>query len=208
MFWLILIGGGVGYVLWRVACDRRHEAWEEAQRQGYRDRIAANPSNAAAYETLGDSLHKAGRLQEARDCYLRACAILGNDTQTAKIDYKLKQLDEDIRDAAAGSRSFLRELRQPVREVVFCRMCGAPNPPQKRRCALCRARLPYKTFFEAIKDRELQRASIEGICMMAICLILMALLAGLPIEIRGLLFISTVLVVGWRLLYAIDGRRG
>jgi hypothetical protein len=68
--------------------------------------------------------------------------------------------------------------------------------------------MPFNTFLEAIRDRELQRASVEGICMIAICLVLIALLSGLPIEIRGLLFISTCAVVGWRLLYAIEGRRG
>ncbi len=201
-FLAALLLGIAGYVLGRIVTARRAEARDEEQRAGYRRRIAQDPKNIGAYEALGDSLRRAGRLDEARDVYLGALDAGSDDHVQDTTRYKLKRVDEDIRTRARGGS------RVPVvREMEFCPRCGAPNAPERRHCETCRALLPLPSFWDALRDKEVLRSSLEGVCMIVIVLVLVRLLSFLPIEIQGLLIISTAIVAAWRILQSVEGRR-
>lgn len=197
--------GLIGYVWWRIALVRRAAAWEESQRAGYRRRIAEDPKNIGAHEALADSLHRAGRLAEARDAYLSALEAGSDDLALEQARYKLRRVDDDIRARAQahGRRSAPRE-----REMEFCSQCGAPNPPQRRHCELCHALLPFNSFWDALRDRELQRASLESLCIFAVLAIVLTVFGFLPLDVKGVVIIAAVAVVAWRFLKAIEGQRG
>ena len=193
-----------GYVWWRIAMLRRAEAWEEEQRAGFRRRIAEDPKNLGAHEALAESLRRAGRLDEARDTCLSALDAIGDSPISERTRYKLRQIDADIRDRAQAHGR--RAPRQ--RELEFCSQCGAPNPPQRRHCELCDALLPFDSYWDALRSRELQRASLESLSIIAVVCVLLAFFGYLPLDIKGSVVIATVIVVAWRLLKAIDGQRG
>lgn len=197
-----------GYVWWRIAMARRAEAWEESQRAGYRRRIAEDPKNIGAYEALGDSLHRAGRLEEARDAYLSALDAGSDASVLDKTRYKLRLVDDDLRARAQtqGRRASGRVLRE--RELEFCAQCGAPNPPQRRHCELCGALLPFDSYWDALRNRELLRASLEGLSILAVVGVVLTVFGFLPLDVKGAILIAAVIVVAWRLLKAIEGQRG
>lgn len=202
---LVLTLGIVGYLWWRLETARRAEAWEESQREGYRRRIAADPKNIGAHEALGDSLHRAGRLDDAREAYLAALEAGSDDRVADRTRYKLQQLDRDVRLRAQAKG---RRGPRPEPEMVFCHLCGAPNAPQRRRCDSCDAQLPFHSFREAFTNREVQRASLEGLCILLVLLLLLRVFEFFPLEIKGVVSIATIAVAAWRCLRAIEGRRG
>jgi hypothetical protein len=200
-----VILGLVGYVLWRLASVRRAEAWEEELRAGYRRRIALDAKNIGAYEALAESLHQAGRLDEARDTYLAALEAGGGELPLERTQYKLRQVDFDIR-ARAQAKGRRGPAREP--ELVFCAQCGSPNPPQRRHCELCHTLLPFNSFWDALRSREIQRSSVEGLCILAVMAVALQIFGFLSFDVKGTVIIATLIVVSWRLLKAIDGQRG
>lgn len=203
-FLLTLVVGLAGYVWWRIEIVRRAEAREESLREGYRRRIAEDPKNFSAYEALADSLHQAGRLQEARDAYLGALDVGGDGLLLDRTRYKLKQVDADIRERAQAKG---RRSAPPPKEMDFCPRCGAPNPPMRRHCELCNALMPFNSFWDALRNRELQRASWEGISIILILIVLLRILYFLPGDVQGVIVISATIVIAWRFLKAFDGAR-
>lgn len=199
-----LVLGVASYLWWRLEAARRAEAWEEGLRDGYRLRIAQDPKNLGAYESLGDSLRHAGRLSEAHDAYLGALDAGSEQSALDRTRYKIAQLDRDIR-AQAQSQGSGRAAR-PEPELVFCRQCGSPNPPLRRRCESCHAALPFHTFREALMSRDVQIASLESACIIIVLLIVLRVFYFLPLEIKGVVAISTTIVSGWRFLRAIEGK--
>lgn len=199
-----VILGVAGYCWWRLATARRAEAWEEGLRDGYRLGISKDPKNVGAYEALGDSLRRAGRLPEAHDAYLGALDAGSDGSVQDRTRYKIAQMDRDIR-AQAQRRGGARASR-PDAELIFCRQCGAPNPPGRRRCEICHVALPFHTFREALMSRDVQIASLEGACIIVILFLLLHAFYFLPLEIKGVVAMSTIIVSGWRFLRAIEGK--
>jgi tetratricopeptide (TPR) repeat protein len=183
---------------------RRGEVWEEDQRSSYRRRIEKDPKNVGAYEALGGSLYQAGRMEEAREIYLTALDAAQDERMLGSVRSKLKQVDADIRERAQAMGR--RSPRRP-REREFCSRCGAPNPPLRRRCELCQASMPFNSYWDALRDKHLQRASLEGLCCVIIVVVLLRLLDFLPLDVRGAIIIATAIVVGWRFIQALDGAR-
>ena len=201
---LALVLGIAGYTWWRIAMLRRAEAWEEEQRAGFRRRIAEDPRNIGAHEALAESLHRAGRLDEARDTYMAALDAYGEELLTDRTRGRLRQVDAEIRDRAQA-----RGRRAPrQRELEFCSHCGAPNPPQRRHCELCGALLPFDSYWDALRSRELQRASLEGLSIIAVVCAVLAFFGYLPLDIKGSVIVAAIIVVAWRLLKAIEGQKG
>ena len=193
-----------GYVWWRLEAARRAEAWEESLRDGYRLRIAKDPKNVGAYEALGDSLRRAGRLPEAHEAYLGALDAGGDDSVLDRTRYKIAQLDREIRALAQSQGG--RRAAVPESEMVFCRQCGASNPPLRRRCENCHVALPFHTFREALASRDVQIASLESACIIVILVVLLRVFYFFPLEIKGVVAMSTIIVSGWRFLRAIEGK--
>lgn len=203
-FLLVAFLSVASYVWWRLESARRAEAWEEKQRDDHRLRITKDPKNVGAYEALGDSLRRAGRLDEAHEAYLGALDAGSDESVLDRTRYKIAQLDRDLR-AQAQSRGGNRAAK-PEPEIVFCRQCGEANPPLRPRCANCHAALPFHTFREALMNRDVQIASLESACILVVLLIVLRVFYFFPLEIKGVVTISTVIVCGWRFLRAIEGK--
>jgi tetratricopeptide (TPR) repeat protein len=189
-----------GYVWMRVAQARGAESDRERTREGYRRMIARDPRNVGAYEALGDSLRQAGRLAEARDCYQQALASCGEGIPDAQIHYKIRHVDLTLQERVFGAPS-------PDRELVLCPQCGATNPPSQRVCETCNTTMPYRQFREALRDKEIQRATWE--CA-AVCLVLAVVLfvfQSLELDVKGVLVMAAIIVMAWRFLQAIGPKR-
>lgn len=197
----------LGVAVWfcaRGKAARREENAEEARRDGWRLRIAQDPMNIGAHEALGDSLRRAGRLEEARDAYLAALAARADESLLSTTRAKLRHTDDDLRDRAEG-----RTGKVPYSaEFAFCRRCGTPNPPHVRACDTCGGTLAYDTFWEALRDREVQRATWESVAVLCVLGLCLHIFFFLPTLVQGSVALSTIIVMGWRFLRALEGRRG
>ncbi len=182
-----------------VARLRRDEEHRLAEREALRHRVAQDPSNVGAQEALGDSLRAAGRWTEARDAYLGALTAAGGGPLGERIQYRLHQLNLDIRRRAAESSGHAA----PSHDIFFCRQCGAANAPTARVCEICGVTLPHETFGGALRDKDLLRASLEAGACLLVLFAALAVAAAQPIEVKGCLIIATVMVMGWRFLQAI-----
>jgi tetratricopeptide (TPR) repeat protein len=201
MGWLLLFLAvcAAVYVFYRTSVERQNERDEEAARENYRQRIARDPGNAAAREMLGDSLWNAGRLDEARDAYLAAVAVAGPHAPTERMQYRLRQLEQErmIRDGSAP----------PPRRDLLCPSCGEINVPTEKLCGNCGAALPTRTFREALRLPETIRAGKEVLAMLIVMGIAIQVFAAMPFEVKGCLIMATAIVCGWKFLQAIEGRK-
>ena len=134
---LMLALMGAGFVWARVAQARRDEAQRAQEREGFRRRIAQDPKNAGAHEALGDSLRAAGQFPEAQAAYLGASEVAGAGPNSERVQYKLRQLDLDIRERAARQSGHAKAAL----DLYFCRQCGGANAPNRRICETCGAAL-------------------------------------------------------------------
>ncbi|MBV9849024.1 MAG: hypothetical protein JO250_04970 [Armatimonadetes bacterium] len=193
-----------GFVWARAAQARREEARQAEERAGYRRRIAQDPKNAGAHEALGDSLRAAGQWQEAHEAYLGALEVSGEEAMTTRVEYKLRQLDLGARERAAHQSP---QSQKPPPDLCFCRQCGGANSPTRRVCETCGAAFPHDTFREALRDKEVLRASAETTaCVLVLCAALWVASAQ-PLEVKGILIMAAIIVVAWRFLQAIGSPR-
>jgi tetratricopeptide (TPR) repeat protein len=201
MSWLLLFLAvcAAVYIFYRTSLERQNERDNEEARASYRDRIARDPSNAAAREMLGDSLWQAGRFDEARDAYLAAVAVAGPHAPTERMQFRLRQLEQErmIRDGSAP----------PIRRDLLCPGCGEINVPTEKLCGNCSAALPTRTFKEALRLPETIRTGKEVLAMLIVMGIVIHVFAAMPFEIKGCLIMATAIVCGWKFLQAIEGRR-
>ena len=196
---------GAGFVWARVAQARRDEAHQEQGRDEYRRRIVQDPKNSGAHEALGDSLRASGQFQEAQAAYTDAVASAGEGVSSERIQYKLRQIDLDIHEHEAHKSG---HAAKSAPDLFFCRQCGGANPPLRRVCETCGATLPHDRFGDALRDKEVLRASAESAACVLVLFAALAVADAQPLEVKGVLIISTVIVVAWRFLQAIGGSRG
>ena len=189
-----------GFVWIRIEQARREERFRVQQRDSYRRAITQDPKNAGAHEALGDSLRAAGNLQEAQQAYFASLEVSGEEAETARVQYKLRQVDLDIREQAAHPQ---KGNGKPTSELYFCRLCGGANSPARRVCEACGGALPHESFWDALRDKEVLRATAEAGACVLVLLAALAVAAAQPLEIKGVLIIATLIVVAWRFLQAI-----
>ena len=200
---LLIVGTLLAYVVWRGLHTRRARSWDEAQRDGWRDKVAADPANCGAWEALGDSLRRAGRLDEARDAYVGALDAGGDSGLLDTTRAKLRSVEDDIRTAARGGRGEVRPA-----ELVFCRTCGSPNSPMRTHCEMCGRTLTYATFADALRDPEVKSATLESAAVLLVLWLCLVVFAALPDLLKGAVALAAVMVIAWRFLRALDGNRG
>ena len=203
----VLALGVTGWVWWRGSQARREEARLQALHDEYRRRIAHDPRNSAAQEALGDSLRQSGRLQEAHAAFLAAHSVSRPGDSIVRLEYKLRQLDLELRQQAERTSSGLFGRARPAREVYFCPSCNASNPPASRYCENCFRRLPADSFWEAFTDKETLRATAESFSVFVVIILLLRVFDWFPLDVKGVVIIATVIVLGWRFLKAIEGPR-
>lgn len=197
----ILAAGG----LWaRGEMARRERVRNEAHQDALRQLITRDPQNIGAHEALGDALRAAGRRQEARAAYHAALDAGADRLLDGSARAKLRALDDEQRAQAAGRQP----LRSPQNELYFCRRCGAANPPAARACEACGETIGYDTFRDALRDPGVRQATWESAVMLGVVLLGVQVFTFLPVLLQGCVIISTLCVVAWRMLRAIEGRRG
>jgi hypothetical protein len=90
-----------------------------------------------------------------------------------------------------------------------CRRCGQLNGPQDRACANCGEQMPVDHFLDTLRRddvrRDLLRETADFLAKLAVIGIALYVASWMPIEIKGLLFISACAVLSWRFLRRIGG---
>jgi tetratricopeptide (TPR) repeat protein len=197
---LLMVLAGAAYVFARVSAARHAEGLAKQGRERWQKIIAQDPHHLVAHEALGDSWRASGRLMEARTSYLQALHLCGGKLRDEPIRYKIGQIELALHEQVS-------KPLDPDRELILCPQCGAVNPPYNRACETCTATLPYKTFREALRDKELLRATAEAAACVLVLMVCLWGFSAMPLDIQGVLIMSTVIVVGWRFLQAIGPRR-
>lgn len=202
---LLIIAIVAAGTLWaRLEAARREQAREEAQREALRQLLARDPQNIGAHEALGDSLRRAGRLEEAEIAYHAALDAGADRLLDGSARAKLRGLDREKRARLEGRQP----LRSPQSELYFCRRCGAANPPHARACEACGETIAYDTFLAALRDPGVQQATWESVVMLGVVVLCFQVFRFLPLLVQASVLFAAVCVIAWRLLRAIEGRRG
>lgn len=216
MFSVLLLFSVAGWVAWTYYADRRETRGDDHRREEIvetRRRVAERlPDSPAAQEALGDALRAAGRPAEAVVCYEQALAreaeIDENGPQRADtsvgIENKLRLTRTEVELAGRPAYGETMATRQQV-----CRTCGALNGPQTPNCAACGAPLPVDSFFDTLRNHQARRdiggQTAEFVAMMAVVLLALTIASWLPLEVKGVLLMSTTIVLAWRFLKRIGG---
>ena len=176
--------------------------------------VHRSPQSPGSHESLGDALREAGRYRDALIAYENAqtlmteagaggSGILGG----SGIDTKIRLVRLDIKEDAERPASYAKQV---TRRESVCRRCSLVNTPTAVHCASCGSDLPTNSFGETwIRDdirKPLLREAREGFVVMAVILFALYMSNALPLEVRGTLLFSTVVVLVWKGLRAITNK--
>lgn len=202
---LLVIAIAAAGTLWaRGELARREQARDDAYQAALRRLIERDPQNTGAQEALGDALRAAGNFAEAETAYHAALDAQAGRPEDGSARAKLAAIDREKR-ARLESR---QPLRSPQNELYFCRRCGAANPPNAPACEACGETIGHDTFLAALRDPGVRQATWESVAMLCVVLLCIQIFRFLPLLVQVSVFMSTICVVAWRLLRAIEGRRG
>lgn len=202
---LLVIAIAAAGTLWaRGELARREQARDDAYQAALRRLIERDPQNTGAHEALGDALRAAGNFAEAETAYHAALEAGAGRPDDGSARAKLRGLDRD-KHARLETR---QPLRSPQNELYFCRRCGAANPPDARACEACGETIAYDSFFDALRDPGVRQATWESVVMLCVVLLCFQVFSFLPLLAQGSVVIAALCVIAWRLLRAIEGRRG
>ncbi len=202
---LLIVAIAVAGGLWaRGELARRERVRRDVHREALRRLIERDPQNIGAHEALGDALREAGHLEEAQAAYHGALDAGADRFLDGSARAKLRGIDREMRACVEGRQP----LHSPAGELYFCRRCGAANPPDARTCEACGETVGCDTFLAALRDPGVRQASLESVVMVCVVLLCFQVFSFLPLLVQASVFVSAVWVVLWRLLRAIEGRRG
>lgn len=176
-----------------------------------------SPQSPGSHESFGDALREAGRYKDALTVYENAQVLM---TQAGAggavisggsgIDTKIRLVKLDIKDDAERPRSQPAYAAQVTRRESVCRRCGLVNAPTAKHCVSCGSDLPTDSFGETwIRDdirKPLLREAREGLVVITVVMFALYMSNSLPLEVRGTLLFSTVIVLTWKGLRAIGGK--
>lgn len=202
---LLVIAIAVAGTLWaRGETARRALVREQDHLAALRRLVERDPQNIGAHEALGDALRGMGHLDDAEAAYHGALDAGADRFLDGSARAKLRSIDREKR-ARLESR---QPLRSPADELYFCRRCGAPNPPDARACEACGETIGYDTFGAALRDPGVRQATLESVVMLGVVLLCFQVFHALPLLAQASVLIPAFAVIAWRLLRAIEGRRG
>jgi hypothetical protein len=207
-FLLLAIIGMVVWVWWRIGVRKREMDREHDERESLRRRIEQDPINLAAYESLGDNLLRARRYTQAVTSYRDALALVNDESADFKAGYQLKYKIKQIEETPVRQLPISDWLtaHKKHREVIFCGACGESNGPRRERCHTCGALLVTHGFRKAIvlslHDKPTRNSLIETAAIIAVMIVTLRFVSFLPDDIKGLLVISTALVLSGRLIWS------
>jgi hypothetical protein len=215
VFLLLLVAG---YIAYRFLSDRADDARQTARDTQkiaqWRAALVRTPNSPASYESLGDALREAGRYVEARNAYQTAQGMMGEHEATGAghlggggLDNKIRLVSLDISEEQERPSSYVAQVNR--REMV-CRPCGCINASNASHCMQCGAGLLTDSMFDAWKRDDIRypilREVREGAVIFAVVLLAVYLASWMPIEVKGVLLLSTVIVLVVKGLRAITDK--
>jgi tetratricopeptide (TPR) repeat protein len=211
LFLLALLGV---WMLWDYGRDRLEHRREHQRRTHKatlrREHLARNPDSPAAYEMLGDAMREAGEIEEAVACYEEAREISARTAPGQEagsgwipgggLENKLRLARFEL-----AERSDPAEYGQTLAtRPQICRTCGGLSGPQDHACAHCGTNLPVDGFWDTLRRRGLRqdilRETLDMLAKFAVVVVVVVTGSWMPLEIRGALLISAVIVLPFRLL--------
>ncbi|MBC7804969.1 MAG: hypothetical protein H7145_02345 [Akkermansiaceae bacterium] len=215
VFLLLLVALFIAY---RFVSDRADEARQTARdTQKIAQRRAAlvrAPDSPSAYESLGDALREASRYAEARASYETARGMMQDHEATGAghlggggLDNKIRLVSLDISEERERPKSYVAQI---VRRETVCRQCGCINAPDAHHCVQCGAGLLTNTFLDAWQRDDVRHPILrevrEGAVIISVVLLAVYLASWMPIEIKGVLLLSTIIVLAIKGLRAITDK--
>lgn len=214
-FLAMLLLGGVGLWIWwkshgadATAIKRESRAYDAkiAERRAVTERM---PDSASAWEQLGDAFREADQYGQAVIAYERASMIQsaspGMSSGGVGLDHKIRLSRMEAAQGGAIGKGEAARMGQQI-----CRRCGTLSLPGARTCAACEETLPVDTMREVWEASDIRtrilRDALELTAMLLVVTIAIAVFQSMPLEIKGVLLISTFAVFGWKLLRLIGGK--
>jgi len=215
LFLLTLVALFLSYRFWQSFAEHSSQSRRDTRKiEMRRADCARSPQSPGSHESLGDALREAGRYRDALTVYENAKALMteagaggAGILGGSGIDTKIRLVRLDIKDDADRPASYVEQV---TRRESVCRMCSLVNAPTAKHCTSCGSDLPTDSFGETwIRDdirKPLLREAREAFVVMAVVLFALYMSNSLPLEVRGTLLFSTVIVLTWKGLRAIGGK--
>jgi ribosomal protein L40E len=204
VFILLLV---VAFIAMRFLSDRadRTPQWvRDAEKiEQRRAALVRAPDSPASHEFLGDALRAGGRYEEARTAYETARRLMEEHEPRGAghiggggLDNKLRLVTLDIAEEEERRASYRDRVNR--REMV-CRRCGYVNAPDASHCDRCEGGLLTNTVADAWRRDDIRHPLLrevrEGAAILFVVLLAVYLASWMPIEIKGVLLLSTVIVL-------------
>ncbi len=215
VFILLLIAAFITLRFLSDRADRTPQWVRDAEKiEQRRAALARHPDSPASYESLGDALRAGNLYEEAHTAYETARGMMerheplgGGHIGGGGLDNKLRLVALDL--AEEKERRGAYSARVNRRETV-CRRCGCVNPPDATHCVRCEGGLLADTVRDAWRRDDIRypilREVREGAVIVAVVLFALYLASWMPLEIRGVLLLATIIVLTVKGLRAITDR--
>lgn len=212
---LLLVAAFIAYrFLSDRAADARQTARDTQKIALWRAALVRDPDSPASYESLGDALREAGRYTEALRSYETARGMMEGHEATGAghlggggLDNKIRLVSMDVTEELERPKSYQAQV---IRRETICRQCGMLNAPDATHCTQCGKGLLSNSFLEAWHRDDIRypilREVREGAIMVAIVLFALYLASWMPLEIKGVLLLATIIVLVGKGLRAITDR--
>lgn len=194
------------------AADRR-EKKRQAEIIATRRRIVGiAPDSPAAFEKLGDAYRESGHPAEAVAAYEQALEMSANLPPEARgaghiagsgLENKLRLARFELTHDPEAHGETMRTRQQ------ICRRCGILNAPAARTCETCGEPLPVDSFWDPMKRSDIRNPILKetGLAALKLGIVFAAVMTAswMPLEVKGVLLLSTVIVLAWKFLRTVGG---
>jgi len=156
--------------------------------------VAANPNNASAHASLGEMYFKEGRIGFAIHEYRTAISISPQGPFATKWKRALKE--------ALGMQEFI-DAGKPVpgfHSFRVCHQCHADVNAAAKKCPKCEAELDVGVVEWTLRPENRNDIIKNTVVVTGLLLAGSVIFSILPIEVKGVLLVSTVLVSYWLFL--------
>ncbi len=168
-----------------------------------------NPGFPAAHEGLGDALRAEGDLTGALAAYEEALSLTryvaagagdGVYVSAAGLENKLRSTKSEMAQKEDPAKFGMTvKTRQQI-----CRVCASLSLPDARDCENCGQPLPVDSVFDTLRHdgirQSLAHEAIQSGVMLLVIGIALLIASWMPLEVRGAIAITALIVIPWRLL--------
>lgn len=198
-----------------MSIPRREQEERDNEKVTLRRRaVAASPESASTHEALGDALRESDRPAAALAAYDTARQLIeATEGGSAAhyggsgLDHKIRLTQMDLDDTQNQPKSYTARLAQ--RENI-CHQCATLNTANATHCVSCGKALPRNTLLEVWNSDEMRKPIMrefgQSIIMITIVIIALCISSWMPLEVKGVLLLSTIIVLTWKGLRAITDK--